>query len=125
MLPGGNERKRVCILFVTSEMFLIPGCRIHDVDSQGLYSNPVQFYDFLQNRVLILFKPKVDDVELPEFELMLSKKMNYDTVRCFIQSLLFPYNFWYRCRRKWVTTSNMTLSNYGSPPHKRTDNPNM
>ncbi|KAF8509282.1 hypothetical protein JB92DRAFT_2947613 [Gautieria morchelliformis] len=50
----------------------------HDVDSQGLYSNPVQFYDFLQNRVLILFKPKVDDADLPEFELMLSKKMNYD-----------------------------------------------
>jgi len=45
-----------------------------------LYSNPVQFYDFLQNRVLILFKPKFDeiDTEHPDFELMLSKKMNYD-----------------------------------------------
>lgn len=59
------------------------------MDSQGLYSNPVQFYDFLQNRVLILFKPKVDDAELPEFELMLSKKMNYDIVRHLILLLLF------------------------------------
>ena len=59
------------------------------MDSQGLYSNPVQFYDFLQNRVLILFKPKVDDAELPEFELMLSKKMNYDIVRHLISLLLF------------------------------------
>jgi ubiquitin carboxyl-terminal hydrolase 7 len=64
------------------------------VDSQGLYSNPVQFYDFLQNRVLILFKPKVDDADLPEFELMLSKKMNYDIVRHSTRSWLFSYKHW-------------------------------
>lgn len=62
--------------------------RTHDVDSQGLYSNPVQFYDFLQNRVLILFKPKFEpkpedgNIEHPDFELVLSKKMNYDIVSC-------------------------------------------
>ncbi|TDL18071.1 hypothetical protein BD410DRAFT_806893 [Rickenella mellea] len=53
----------------------------HDLDAQGLFSNPIQFYDFLQNRVLILFRPKneVPDENLyPEFELTLSKKMNYD-----------------------------------------------
>ncbi|KAF8522231.1 hypothetical protein BU17DRAFT_87330 [Hysterangium stoloniferum] len=52
----------------------------HDVDGQGLYSNPVQFYDFLQNRVLILFKPKFEEVDVdhPDFDLLLSKKMNYD-----------------------------------------------
>ncbi len=59
--------------------------RMHDLDNQGLYSNPIHFYDFLQNRVLISFRPKVDavDAEHPEFDLTLSKKMNYDVVRAF------------------------------------------
>jgi hypothetical protein len=48
---------------------------------QGLYSNPIQFYDFLQNRVMIVFRPKPDsDPEAPEFNLVLSKKQTYDTV---------------------------------------------
>lgn len=56
---------------------------IHDLESQGLYSNPQQFYDFLQNRVMVLFRPKFDepDVEQAEFSLVLSKKQNYDAVR--------------------------------------------
>jgi len=55
---------------------------MHDLDSQGLYSNPIQFYDFLQNRVLITFRPKneVVDERHPEFDLTLSKKMNYDAM---------------------------------------------
>ncbi|EGO20961.1 hypothetical protein SERLADRAFT_452101 [Serpula lacrymans var. lacrymans S7.9] len=53
---------------------------IHDLDSQGLYSNPTQFYDFLQNRVMIVFRPKFEepDHDHPEFSLILSKKHNYD-----------------------------------------------
>lgn len=56
--------------------------RIHDLDSQGLYSNPTQFYDFLQNRVMVVFRPKFEepDQEHPEFSLILSKKQNYDVV---------------------------------------------
>lgn len=55
--------------------------RIHDLESQGLYSNPVNYYDFLQNRVLILFKPKFEDPDPEaEFSLVLSKKQNYDIV---------------------------------------------
>lgn len=56
--------------------------RIHDLENQGLYSNPTQYYDFLQNRVMILFRPKFDeaDHDHPEFSLVLSKKQNYDTV---------------------------------------------
>jgi ubiquitin carboxyl-terminal hydrolase 7 len=55
--------------------------RIHDLEIQGLYSNPIQFYDFLQNRVMIAFRPKFDsDHEAPEFSLVLSKKQTYDTV---------------------------------------------
>jgi ubiquitin carboxyl-terminal hydrolase 7 len=53
------------------------------VESQGLFANPINFYDFLQNRVLIVFRPKFeepDDNLFPEFELVLSKKMNYDIV---------------------------------------------
>ncbi|EJD02278.1 cysteine proteinase [Fomitiporia mediterranea MF3/22] len=52
----------------------------HDLESQGLYANPLHFYDFLQNRVMIVFRPKFeepDDIN-PEFDLVLSKKMNYD-----------------------------------------------
>ncbi|KIK98862.1 hypothetical protein PAXRUDRAFT_823415 [Paxillus rubicundulus Ve08.2h10] len=53
---------------------------IHDLENQGLYSNPIQFYDFLQNRVMIIFRPKFEepDHDHPEFSLILSKKHNYD-----------------------------------------------
>lgn len=53
---------------------------IHDLETQGLYSNPAQFYDFLQNRVMVLFRPKFDDSDDPEFSLVLSKKQNYDAM---------------------------------------------
>lgn len=55
---------------------------IYDLEAQGLYATPPQYYDFLQNRVLLYFKPKHEDPneENPEFDLILSKKMNYDTV---------------------------------------------
>lgn len=48
-----------------------------------MHSNPIQYYDFLQNRVMIMFRPKVEDLDHdhPEFNLTLSKKQNYDTVR--------------------------------------------
>lgn len=56
--------------------------RIHDIDNQGLHSNPTQYYDFLQNRVMIIFKPKFEEADRdhPEFSLTLSKKQNYDVV---------------------------------------------
>ncbi|PWN43435.1 putative ubiquitin-specific processing protease 21 [Ceraceosorus guamensis] len=51
----------------------------HDIEAQSLYSNPIQFYDFLQNQIKVLFKPKAEDAEYRgEFELTLSKKMTYD-----------------------------------------------
>ena len=57
--------------------------RVHDLETQGLYSNPVQFYDFLQNRVMIIFRPKFEEVspQNPELSIVLSKKQTYDTVR--------------------------------------------
>ena len=57
--------------------------RVHDLENQGLYSNPTQYYDFLQNRVMILFRPKFEETDAghPEFHLTLSKKQNYDLVR--------------------------------------------
>ncbi|KAK7043601.1 ubiquitin-specific protease ubp15 [Paramarasmius palmivorus] len=61
----------------------LPEREIHDLDSQGLYSNPIQYYDFLQNRVMIIFRPKSDETDQhdhPEFSLVLSKKQNYDTM---------------------------------------------
>ena len=62
---------------------LLTTLRLHDYETQGLYSNPVQYYDFLQNRVMVLFRPKYEetDADHPEFHLTLSKKQNYDTVR--------------------------------------------
>ncbi|WFD31159.1 ubiquitinyl hydrolase 1 [Malassezia sp. CBS 17886] len=50
-----------------------------DYEMQSLYSNPVQFYDFLQNQVRILLRPRFDDAAYKtEFELTVSKKMVYD-----------------------------------------------
>ncbi|KAI6124860.1 ICP0-binding domain of ubiquitin-specific protease 7-domain-containing protein [Pisolithus croceorrhizus] len=53
-----------------------------DLEIQGLYSNPVHFYGFLQNRVMIFFRPKLKepDNDHPEFSLVLSKKHKYDTM---------------------------------------------
>ncbi|KAJ6502615.1 hypothetical protein C8R45DRAFT_977205 [Mycena sanguinolenta] len=58
----------------------LPEKEAHDIESQGLHSNPIHYYDFLQNRVMIVFRPKLDEVdnEHPEFSLVLSKKQNYD-----------------------------------------------
>ncbi|KAF5357773.1 hypothetical protein D9756_001634 [Leucocoprinus leucothites] len=55
---------------------------IHDLEAQGFYSNPLQYYDFLQNRVMIMFKPKLvePDLDHPEFSLILSKKHTYDVM---------------------------------------------
>jgi ubiquitin carboxyl-terminal hydrolase 7 len=55
--------------------------RVADMENQGMYSNPVSYYDFLQNRVMVNFKPKDEDSEkAPDFNLTLSKKMTYDMV---------------------------------------------
>ena len=55
---------------------------VHDLEFQGLCSNPTQFYDFLHNRVMVLFKPKFNEPgsDQPEFSLVLSKKQNYVAV---------------------------------------------
>lgn len=51
-----------------------------DYEAQSLYANPIQFYDYLQNQVRVLLKPKDEESRDPEFELVLSKKMTYDTL---------------------------------------------
>lgn len=55
---------------------------VSDLEAQSLYSSVPQFYDFLQNRVLVQFKPREEDPtgKAPEFDLMLSKKMVYDVM---------------------------------------------
>ncbi|KAI4527549.1 cysteine proteinase [Schizophyllum commune Loenen D] len=60
----------------------IPDNEIRDLESQGLYSNPMQYYDFLQNRVMVIFRPKYEepDHDHPEFHLVFSKKQNYDVM---------------------------------------------
>jgi ubiquitin carboxyl-terminal hydrolase 7 len=56
--------------------------RVTDCEQQQLYASVPQFYDFLQNRVLVSFRPKFEEPSAtnPEFELMLSKKMTYELV---------------------------------------------
>jgi len=53
---------------------------VADLEAQSLYSSVPQIYDFLQNRVLVQFKPRHDDGKSAEFDLMLSKKMTYDVM---------------------------------------------
>lgn len=50
-----------------------------------------QFYDFLQNRILVNFKSRYEDNtgKAPDFPLILSKKMTYDVVR---SGQDFPYS---------------------------------
>jgi ubiquitin carboxyl-terminal hydrolase 7 len=65
---------------ISSACAMLTYHRTQDLEAQGLYSSTPQFYDFLQNRVLVQFKPRYEDGQLQEFQLMLSKKMTYDTV---------------------------------------------
>lgn len=79
MLPSRPTRKRVSRTALPQGMLANVLFRVHDIDTQGLQSTPIGYYDFLQNRVMIIFRPKVDEGD-PEFNLVLSKKHNYDTV---------------------------------------------
>lgn len=54
---------------------------IADFESQGLASSPVAYYDFMQNRVVIHFRPKDETDPEAGFDLTLSKKMTYEMVR--------------------------------------------
>ena len=55
---------------------------VQDLEAQSLYSSVPQFYDFLQNRVLVQFKSRFEDPtgKVPDFDLVLSKKMTYEVV---------------------------------------------
>lgn len=55
-----------------------------DLDKQNKIPNPPLFYDYFLNRLNVHFRPKIatDDPKAVEFDLMLSKKMTYDQVRC-------------------------------------------
>ncbi|EJU05407.1 ubiquitin carboxyl-terminal hydrolase 5 [Dacryopinax primogenitus] len=52
-----------------------------DLEEQGKHPNPIAHYDFLQNRVMIFFKPKVEDNDPHStFQLVFSKKQHYETM---------------------------------------------
>lgn len=77
-----SKHRSVCALVTDTYSFC--GNRQQDIEAQQLYAQVPAFYDFLQNRVLVTFKPKPETQTAadgsPEFELMLSKKMTYDLV---------------------------------------------
>jgi len=86
--PGMIEQLKFKATFVQSELqdgdiicFQIELSEkdANDYEMQQLYSNPVQFYDFLQNQVRLLIKPRYEDAPCQtEIELTLNKKMTYD-----------------------------------------------
>ncbi|GAA5992402.1 hypothetical protein JCM11641_002734 [Rhodosporidiobolus odoratus] len=51
-----------------------------DSDKQQAFTNPIQFYDFFLNRVVVTFRPRFEDPdrEYDEFSVTLSKKNSYD-----------------------------------------------
>lgn len=53
---------------------------VDDLENQNLYSSVPLFYDFLQNRVLVQFKPRYENPNDADFDLMLSKKMTYEVM---------------------------------------------
>ncbi|KAK9894556.1 cysteine proteinase [Cystobasidium minutum MCA 4210] len=65
-----------------------------DLEKQHQYTNPIQFYDFFMNRIVVAFKPRFEDQEYKsEFELTLSKKMTYDQVATQVgDHLKYPWN---------------------------------
>jgi hypothetical protein len=76
-------RRRSKCIFIALNVGVLTSLRIHDLEIQGLYSNPIQYYDFIQNRVMVLFRPKFEEPDPqanPDFSLVLSKKQNYDVV---------------------------------------------
>jgi len=56
--------------------------RLQDLDKQQMFTNPIQFYDFFLNRVVVTFRPKFEDATADnEFSVTLSKKNTYEQVR--------------------------------------------
>lgn len=90
------------------------GLRINDLEAQNLYSSVPTFYDFLQNRILVTFKPRYEDPtgKMADFELVLSKKMTYDVVRIIFDGMVCVLNC--RWRTASETSSNTNLSNSAS-----------
>ncbi|KAJ6618506.1 hypothetical protein B0H10DRAFT_2375371 [Mycena sp. CBHHK59/15] len=87
--PGMVELMTTKLTFAQSEVqdgdiicfqVELPEKEAYDIESQGLRSNPIHYYDFLLIRVMIIFRPKLAEVDNdhPEFSLILSKKQNYD-----------------------------------------------
>lgn len=54
-----------------------------------MFTNPVQFYDFFLNRVVVTFRPKFEDpTPENEFSIVLSKKNTYEQVRLLEKTFL-------------------------------------
>jgi ubiquitin carboxyl-terminal hydrolase 7 len=49
----------------------------------GAIADAKEFYEYLANKVTVIFSPRYNDSELPKFELDLNKKITYDQVRGF------------------------------------------
>jgi ubiquitin carboxyl-terminal hydrolase 7 len=99
--------------------------RAYDLEAEGKYSSPIQYYEFIQNRVKIQFRPKYEEVDAtnPEFELTLSKKQNYDTVRsggaCMLQGCGALTCARHRCPPRSASTCGTTRSSSGSRRRRR------
>lgn len=55
--------------------------RLEELVREGKYPNPVQYYDFLSNKVILTFRPRFpDQMVKEEFKCVLSKNMKYEQV---------------------------------------------
>jgi hypothetical protein len=55
--------------------------RLEELVREGKYPNPVQYYDFLSNKVILNFRPRFPDQTVKEeFKCVLSKNMKYEQV---------------------------------------------
>ena len=85
MFSKGFNRKRVCTITI-NKLFIIRNndilySRIREYVTGGCYYDVPLFYESLNSRIVISFKPKFKDLNpKPEFDLVLNKNWTYDQV---------------------------------------------
>lgn len=73
---------------------LFTDLRMNELQQQNIRAAIPQYYEYINNRIIVEFKPKDDeDTTLESYSIELSKKSTYDQVRmpfeCFYLSAIF------------------------------------
>lgn len=79
-----SESRGGSILLPLVYLFALSPCkrRLSEYSAQNptAITSPIHFYDYFQNRVLVAFRPKHEDLGQQELSVQLSKNMTYDQV---------------------------------------------